>query len=345
MKKVLLASTALMGLAGAAAAEVSISGWAEMGIYGGGDDATNGSAGETQFFQDLDVTFTLSGESDSGLSFGAVVDLDESNCDTTAGGCTPGAFSPRDDGGTHIFISGAFGTLTMGDTDGALDWAVTENVGNPGSIADDETLHAGYNGNFADGAYDGQVLRYDYSFESFSVALSTEMDDSTGATRDDSWGLGVKYALDLGGTTLNLGLGYQTFDAGAAGYSPGNLGDYGVTLFAAASEVDAVGASVDAAFGGGFSAGIAYTQYSSNVAGEDTDHVGVSVGYESGPMAIGVNYGEFDQDGTGSASGWGVAAAYDLGGGLSVKAGYGDSDVDGVAGDFSNWSLGMAMSF
>ena len=134
MKKVLLASTALVGFAGAAAAEVTITGSAEMGIYGGSEI-------ETQFFQDLDVTFSMSGETDGGLSFGASVDLDESDGSATTG--VSGAFEPNDDGGATIFVSGGFGTVTMGDTDGAMDWALTDagNMGNPGTLADDETTH------------------------------------------------------------------------------------------------------------------------------------------------------------------------------------------------------------
>ena len=65
MKKVLLASTALVASAGIAAADVSLSGSAELGII---DDDT-----ATQFHTDIDVTFTMSGETDGGLTFGASV--------------------------------------------------------------------------------------------------------------------------------------------------------------------------------------------------------------------------------------------------------------------------------
>ena len=77
MKKVLLASTALVVTSSAAMAEVGLSGYAEMGIVGGG------GAMETQFHHDLDVKFSLSGESDNGLSFGATIDLDEVGDDCT----------------------------------------------------------------------------------------------------------------------------------------------------------------------------------------------------------------------------------------------------------------------
>ncbi|MEO1580050.1 MAG: porin, partial [Pseudomonadota bacterium] len=76
MKKVLLASTALVVSAGIAAADVSLSGSAELGIF---DDDT-----ETQFHTDIDVTFTMSGETDGGLTFGASIDLDESDGDPSA---------------------------------------------------------------------------------------------------------------------------------------------------------------------------------------------------------------------------------------------------------------------
>ena len=132
MKKVLLASTALVVTSGAAVAEVGLSGYAEMGIVGGG------GAMETQFHHDIDVTFTLSGETDSGLSFGATIDLDEVGDDT---GCAGIGAQPSNTTCVEehsVFISGSFGTLTMGDTDGAFDWALTE-VGSLTALADEHT--------------------------------------------------------------------------------------------------------------------------------------------------------------------------------------------------------------
>lgn len=331
MKKVLLATTALVGLAGAAAAEVTISGSAEMGIVGGGTAATNGSLGETQFFQDIDVTFTLSGESDSGLSFGASVDLDEA-------GNLGDEFSNQ---GVAIFISGAFGTLTMGDTDGAIDWAITDagNIGNPGSIDDAETSHAGYNGSFGDGAFDNQVLRYDYSFGAVGVAVSYEqgarnevgLGDGTLEPGDPngSLAIGVKYALDLGGTTLNLGAGYMQSDLAAHPIPATPRDDRDIWALGVSAELAA-----------GFSAGITYQDWDYDVE-EDVTHVGVGLGYESGPISVHANWGQYDFSTSPDVAGWGLAAAYDLGGGLSVHAGYGDSDVANA----QTWSLGVAMSF
>ncbi len=120
------------------------------------------------------------------------------------------AFAGRTQGGESIFLSGAFGTLTAGDTDGALDWAVTEVGFNNASLNDDETAHAGWNGNAGlDGLYDGQVVRYDYSVGDFGFALSAELDDDEDTDDDAVLGIGFKYNVDLGGTAIALGLGYQ----------------------------------------------------------------------------------------------------------------------------------------
>ena len=297
MKKVLFTTTALVAFAGAASAEVSLSGYAEIGIKGG-------SAMETQFHDDIDVKFSLSGETDNGLTFGATIDLDEV---TTA----------RATGNPHgnkqknaVFVSGGFGKVTLGDTDGALDWAMQE-VGIGSALTDDHTTHAGFNFNSGlDGTYDGQVLRYDNTFGDFGVALSAEMDDS--GAGDTDWGIGFKYNAALGGVDLGLGLGYQ---------------DDGTD--------DIWGISVDAKFGGGFRGILNYSDHSAN-----GSHTGIGIGYTADALTVSANYGKFDTSGN---KGYGVAVNYDLGGGAVVMAGYGKSDIAGVK--TNTWSVGLGLSF
>ena len=317
MKKILLTTTAMVAFAGAASAEVSLSGYAEMGIIGG-----SAAGFETQFHNDIDVKFTLSGETDNGLTFGATIDLDE----VTNVGDDNGI--PNTGNDSSVFISGGFGTITMGDTDGAFDWAMQEvgdNVAN--AIADDHTAHAGFNGNSADGAYDGQVLRYDNTFGDFGVAISAEMDDTgVGST---SWGLGVKYNASLGGVDLGLGLAYHDYDVDSAW-----------------------GLSVDAKFGNGFRAILNYSDLGdTDGGGVGETHTGIGLGYTSGAVSVEANYGIYDE-GTNEQSGIGLAVNYDLGGGAVVMAGYGDSDCNlGGSGpvygcaDESTWSIGLGLSF
>ena len=329
MKKVLFASTALVASATLAAAEVKVTGSAEMGIFGGENAA--GVSIQDQFFQDIDVTFTLSGTTDNGLTFGASVDLDEAqdSCTVTAlpTTCTNNAFdNPAAHGGVAIFVSGDFGTLTMGDTDGALDWALTDagNMGNPGSIADDETTHAGYLGAYLDGRYDGQIVRYDNTFAGFGVALSVEMDDT--GVRDTGYAIGTRYNWALGSGNVAFGAGYQsTQDAGGA-------------------DRDAYGVSAVYTMDAGLTAGVEYTQFDLQAANADFNHVGVGVGYKVGALSMHANYGKFDYDNGTSADGYGVAVGYDLGGGASLLAGYGSgTNVANVNRD--TYSFGLSMAF
>jgi outer membrane protein OmpU len=350
MKKVLFATTALVATAGVASAEVAVTGWAEMGLFGG--DNAMGMGIETQFFTDIDVLFRMSGETDNGLTFGAGVDLDEN-----------GAFTVNDDGGAFVFLSGNFGTVTMGDTDGALDWALTEAwVGNAGSIADDETAHAGALGSYGDGAYDGQILRYDNTFGDFGVAVSVEMDDDLspasgtpgdGITRDTGFAIGFRYGMDMGGADLNVGVGYQFIDV--ANYLPGNLSSTMIPAQDFDGNYDIFGISATVA-SNGFSAGIEYTDFSANnAAEEEATHIGIGAGYTSGAFTISANYGIWDYSSdvamwNGDITGFGLAAAYDLGGGASINAGYGVSDYSDIpalaaTSSMETFSLGVAMSF
>ena len=74
MKKLLLASTALVGMAGAAAAEITLSGYAEIGIFGGDAPGL-----DTQFHNDWQVNFNFSTETDNGLTIGGKVQIEETN--------------------------------------------------------------------------------------------------------------------------------------------------------------------------------------------------------------------------------------------------------------------------
>ena len=310
MKKILLATTMLAGTAGFAAAEVALSGYAEMGIVGGAN------VGDTQFHQDIDVTFTMSGETDGGLSFGASVDLDEA-----AGGL---AATTSGADGYAVFVSGAFGKLTMGDTDGAFDWAMSE-LTNLTTMGDDHSSHVGFSGNSGlDGDNDGQVVRYEYAFGDFGVAASIELDDDGLATDENILGIGGTWKGAAGGVDLTVGAGYQKRgDDNAAGIS-------------------VVGSSA------GISAGLNYS--SVEVAAVETTHTGVMLGYTTGALSVEVNYGEFDTAGV-TTDGYGLAVNYDLGGGAVVMAGYGSDIVNAgtvadptVAGD-ERYTIGLGLSF
>jgi len=305
MKHILLATTALVATAGIASADLSIGGWAEIGV------ADNGS-GDMQYFQDIDVTFRASGETDGGMSFSAGVDLDEN-----------GAFATNTHGGATIGVSGGFGNVTMGDTDGASDWALTETaIG--GSIADDHTAHAGYSGNSAlDGNEDGQILRWDYSLGAVGVGVSLEQAaDGAASTDDDIVQVGLKYSMDMGGSTVGLGVGFA--DAGNQ------------TVTGAAGDSDHIALSLSMKTTGGITGVVNFTDGSS--AGRDASHLALGLGMTMDALTVGVNYGEHEVAGA-TASGVGLAVNYNLGGGAVFQVGYGDGEGT------DTMSVGLALSF
>ncbi|MGB3179247.1 MAG: porin [Albidovulum sp.] len=340
MKKLLLASTALVGFAGAAAAEVSLSGYAEIGISGG-------DGVETQFHNDIDVKFSLSGASDNGLEFGATIDLDELNGDSINpnGGGVAGAT----ENDSSVWVSGSFGKVTLGDTDGALDWAAAE-LAFGSALADDNTSHAGYYSfTGLDGVHDGQVMRYEYSFGDFAVAISAELDDESdrafvagppadlGHVRGDAvLGLGVKWSGDFSGTGVAVGLGYQS-------------GSTGVVAGAVPMDVDQTALSVQLKLANGLGVNLGYATGDFGAGTWSGDWVGIGVGYRTGALLLEANYGEWSGDTAASpdADGFGLGVNYDLGGGAVAMLGYGDGgNVDSPYGDAgSHWSAGLGLSF
>ncbi|MEM1428035.1 MAG: porin [Pseudomonadota bacterium] len=366
MKKVLLASTALVAFAGAAAAEVSISGNAEMGIVGGSAEGTifDEDAGEfrdfdvtapAQFFNDVDVDFDMSGETDGGLAFGASVDLDEA----------PNLGNELDDMGITVFISSDFGTLTMGDTDGALDFVTQDmGIGNPGSINDAETEHLGYLGAWLDGSGDGQIVRYDYTFDAFTFALSVEQHPGDGETfplvnggdsgaigeddNDITWAVGFAYQGEFGGGSWGASIGYQYSDDATLNFGGGaDEGDEVTIAFATGEETAATGVGGFIDLDNGFSAAITYTYFDFEDA-DDADHIGIGAGYTFDAWSVHANYGVWSNDDA-TVDGWGISAGYDLGGGASLLFGYGDSsiDIDDSDAEFdgSNYSFGLSFAF
>lgn len=330
MKTLLLASTALVATAGLAAADVSISGYAELGIFqneNGSGDGSSGDLSKVRVFSDIDVTFSMTGETDGGLSFGASIDLDEAFDDGFNDGDVNDPARQQD---SYIFLAYGPMRLTVGDTDSAFDARLTE-VAIGGAINDDHTVHPGYNGNSGlDEIYGGQEIRFDYSFDAFTASLSVSPDRNA-TDFDTAFALGVSYNMDVAGLKLGLGLGYQSVDEAAALYD------------------QRIGLSAATTFDNGIQAILNYTHMSDDTSGgaDDGSHYAIGLGYTMNALTLGVNYGEYDVDDAFGAdsSGYGVTVNYDLGGGLEAQFGYGGGDIDGAADYEDTFSLGVAMSF
>jgi len=295
MKKLLIASTALVATAGMATADITMSGYAEIGMV------DYGTAVGMEMHSDMDVTFKLSGASDNGLTFGASIDLDE-----VSGGIAS-------TGGPHaVHVSGGFGTLTMGDTDGALDKANAE-VASLTAIADDHTAHSGYNGGA--GLDSGDILRYDTTYNGFGISASLAQSDAAVANDVIAYGI----TTTLGTVALS------------AAYQDNNTQD--ITAVSAKSTVGGLGITAN------------YSEASMNDTSKSYEHTGVGIAYTMNGVNLHANYGNYDFDNGTNADGYGLAANYGLGGGATVMVGYGNGTAQGAAADVTTFSVGLGLSF
>lgn len=274
MKKILLATSALVMVAGAASAEVALSGSARMGLV---YDETQGTNGETFFSSRVRIVFTASGETDTGLSFGASVRNDQSGVGNTA------------NGDSTVFISGGFGKLTMGDVSGAAD-ALVGQVSGVGYGPNDALQEIGFIGTDKTAAY------YEYSAGALTFGLGIGQTYAPsaigGADTNDASNIGVKYATDA----YSVALAYETNDV-ADMISLGGSATFGAaTVKARVSDIDVTGAdtvwalSVDYAMGATTLTAF-YTDFGNTspaditlpvVAGADTQHIGIGAAYDLG---------------------------------------------------------------
>jgi outer membrane protein OmpU len=300
MKKILLATSALVMTAGIAAADghITLSGDARMGVI------DNFGPDNTGFTSRARVKFTLSGETDGGLSFGASFRADNA-----------GAASSGDAG--EVFISGAFGKLTMGDIDGAAQQAVG-NVDGVGLTGLSDLNEAVYLHNVVGdilGAGHDPSAAYEYSTGAFTGIISVQNPDNLiGPDLDPTYALGLKYAA-----------GDYTF---ALGYETNNDIDIDHVILGASATFGAVVLKAN------------YGRLSSG--GADFDQFHLSATYTADALAVTAFYSDEDDFGIlGQGTGYGLGASYDLGGGAKVVGGYAHNDT----ADLDAFDLGLSFSF
>ncbi|WP_159082325.1 porin [Paragemmobacter aquarius] len=181
MKKYLLVSTLVIASSGAAFADVSLSGDARMGI-------ASVKGGDYNFSSRARVRFSLSGETDSGLKFGAQFRANEA-ADTAA----------SDKGTGTVFIEMPdYGKLTMGDTDGAVQAAVTQLA--PIGFDDTQKLQEF---TFLTGGDTGKGKDLLYTYTSGALSFSASIGNpgaasgsGSSANKDDS-AIGVAYTTEF----------------------------------------------------------------------------------------------------------------------------------------------------
>jgi outer membrane protein OmpU len=359
MKNILLASTALVAFAGAAAAEVAISGSGRMGmVYDKSienDDIVivNGNAERTsdagfRFSSRVRVAFTLTQETDAGVTFGGSVRADN-------------ASAGNNGKGGSVFMTGAFGKISMGDVDGAAESAVgnLSAVGYTGlgDFNDAVYLQQGNsdldsNQKYSEFALPAALYQYTTGAASFYVGLGNPggiaLGDSTyfdtvvitgglidtttkvsGIVIDQAYGLGAKYAVD----NYSIGFGYESINLsgiatseGADGVIGGSSKDDVVTEFDNTIDSWILGGS--ATFGG-FTLKAQYGQGSGDTL--DLTQYGISGDYTFDAFTVTAFWRSVEVERTNGSKNvesqpFGLGVTYDLGGGASIAAGVVDPD-------------------
>jgi outer membrane protein OmpU len=322
MKKILLATTVLAMTATVAAAEVTLSGDARMGIIKIGD-------GDAAFTSRARVSFKLSGATDSGLDFGASFRAD--NASNAAKG-TAGS----------VFVSGAFGKLSMGDVDGAAAAAVghVDGVGLTGLGDTNESVFVA-NGGFgvddlvgeAFGGLTGDPsVLYSYTAGDVSVYASATNPGYVGTLGEgDAYGLGAAYVMG----DYKVAIAYETLTVKNSEFSASI--DHVIVGGDATFGAITVKARYGSANGGGEIEGYGLEQYA------------LSATYAVDALAVTafMNRGSIDEAGVKfvDVQSIGLGASYDLGGGAKVKGGFVRAE-DKLSGNSDEaMDIGLTFSF
>lgn len=333
MKKVLFATSALVAFAGAASAEVAVTGDARIGMLfdsaapycntdlaaecSVGDDGSwtfNDTRGAWNVVHRARVHFTMTGESDAGLSFGASFRADQASAARTGLNSMSGSAG-------KVWVSGVYGKLSVGDVDGAAEMAVGDlaEVGLTGLRYFNETT---YLTSDLDGETDTNLL-YEYSingvnlyasFQDGYIGMTGEKNEATG------WALGASY--DMAG--YKVGIGYEKADAFYIEDSAQRT-HFTSALTGAGRKSSSLSLSASTTFNDVTVKGLYSTTKIDEalLGGDDAkfDQYGLSAEYT---MANGVGLAGFYKNSKledNKLDAIGMGASYDIGGGATVKGG------------------------
>jgi len=245
MRKVLLATTALVAMTGAAAAEVTVSGYYEFGYSSISDDQTTNY---DSMFDDTEVHIKYDTTSDSGLSYGMAVELETSADNahsTVSADSTDDSVTVADE--ASMYISGDFGKITLGENDGAASDGILWSGGAHMIGGWDSSVPSVGSGGgtlmLNDHIYYGpgsDAIKVKYNSPNvggFTFAYS--MAGKTSSTTTEDTEVSVKYSMDMGGVGVTVSAGMhdsgETTDTNEATYQMANVTSGDVTLTAGRS--------------------------------------------------------------------------------------------------------------
>ena len=329
-----LATTAIAMSAGYAAADVAVTGDARMGLIYDGDDI--------QLTSRARVIFTMSGETDTGLAFGASFRGDQIG----------GANGNTNMNAGTVFISGDFGKLSFGDVGSAARSAVGDlhGVGLTGlGFANEypylDRVYGDFQELFGITDADGDALfnyntaaMYEYSIDALSIYASVGQFN----TARDAFFVGDK----LTGTNAAIGARYDFGDFGvSAGYEMTRF-KYSFGGVSDSLKADHLIVGVDATFEG-INVKAIYGRAGQDLgdalkAGADTSRDQYGISMSASFDAVGVS--AFAHRDFFKTTNIGVGASYDLGGGARVVGGIRNENPTGASSN-TTADLGLAFSF
>jgi outer membrane protein OmpU len=220
MKKILLATTALVATTGFAAAELTWSGSANVGMK-------YSDNGTTTVHSEIDLGVAASGETDGGIGWAVEMGLDSQTADSTA--------TDAADGGS-VALTGDFGTISVGNVSTAGTSIGLPDVGFD-TIGIDDAAELGRNAATASASMD---VRWKYAMDDIAldVSIDTSNDDMAASMKWSSGALAIGISHAAAGAT-----GGATANAMSIGTS---VGGFAVNVMAASnssSAKDSVGMS------------------------------------------------------------------------------------------------------
>ena len=298
----------------ASAYEITMSGGASVAATTADDNAKTG------YYMNDSITFTVSGETDGGLSITTKLELD-------GGANASSSFDNRslaiahDELGTVTF-SGHGGDSVMGGWDDVMPSAYEESFGLTTSPA------------VINGVSGDNLWRYDSpSFSGLTVHASYQSKEqtlSTGAYSD----IGVQYVPEM-------------MDGLSLGYAAGEVDES-----ASLGGVEVTGIDESTMWvkytTGGFTLGYQQSEADGATSTQDDESTSYGISYAVSD-ALSVSYGEHEMDlgsSTSDQNSSGVSASYTMGG-VAIKASFNETEnVGGVATtDVENYEVALVFAF
>lgn len=342
MKKLLLASVAVSGLALAAAPayaeiELEVGGYFKgYGVFVDQDETAGTEVNEFDIIRDTELHIGGETTLDNGLTIGAHFEFDVDQADTSVG---------TDE--SYVYFSGDWGRVNFGGEDGA---AYLLQVAAPSADSNVDGLRQ-YVQPFANtGNLNGVRLDYDMNptgkadkftylspiFSGFQGGLTfspdTDFASSTGGVGTNNAAVNetLEAALRYEGQFQNVGV------IAGAGYSYGNT--HGGAAGNDDREVWNLGLDLDI---GPFGVGVAYVEDNNAVANNgDTDVWVIGADYTTGPFKLGASYYNSDTEAGTEYDRYTGGVNYEYGPGMSFRGSIqyleadnatGTSDADGTA--------------